>query len=513
MLRRFTLSFLFTIYLLGVTATADEVVPEDLVFDYARSAGIKPADVHHYDVVYPEKTERFTRDTSFDDIEQEFHITVEIFGETHDIRLKRSGDFFNAPFVEYCGDGGIRWDRFPVDVDKSCFHSGYITGVENSLVAIKSCDGQDVTGWLIGNHTLFLQPIRSEHSNMIRERRDLNTGQQPHLVIVLNEEDEGDDPIDDVVLPPDDVLIPKERLRKLQSIVETTEIPRVTQPLYLELMVAVDKTAQEMLGNNTIPHILAMTNLLSTAYKHPSMEEIDLNIRLVRLILVEEDKCKPYLNISDDVYDRLWYFDGWAKQLNVDDDNSPLHFDYAFLFTEKDWVNSNVGGVAYMSSVCWKDYSVGLCPISTYISCYGHEMGHSLGMSHDATRCPNSTEKGFMSGGYYKVTECNKQQLRLAYSDPPACVLDKPNEVTTWPWPEYAVGERVISGELFSTDQQCRGYYYGKSVGECPWKTMQVQTLEDGDSCSMYCAMTDGVCQYWGKAIEGTPCGPGKVLV
>ncbi|XP_070538197.1 uncharacterized protein [Ptychodera flava] len=160
--------------------------------------------------------------------------------------------------------------------------------------------------------------------------------------------------------------------------------------------------------------------------------------------------------------------------------------------------------------------SVGLCPISTYVSCFGHEISHTLGLSHELTVCPNSIDLGFQSGGYYKFTECNRNELKgymAEYRKPSSCLYDEPICQTTWPWPNYYNGEKVISGEVFTADVQCKAYYYGRSTGQCPWKTLDVQDFNDGDVCYMYCEMTDGSCEYWGKAIEGTPCGHGKVCL
>ncbi|XP_070537454.1 uncharacterized protein [Ptychodera flava] len=483
----------------------DKILPAEAVQRYAKAAGLDEGG--EYDVVYPKFSQRRKREAAVNDDDVEDHITVTAFGETYNLRLKRSDDFFVTPFVEYCGDGGIRLDRFPVDVDKSCYHSGYITGVENSLVAVKSCNGDDVTGWLIGDYTLFLHPLKSEDLPA-RLRRDIDG--HPHIALLVHE-----NPMEEFLQH--DVLVPKgeagerHRKRSAQNERETRGMEN-SRPTYIELMVTVDKTAQEKLGDNTIPHVLAMVNMVATAYRHPSSEDMNFNVRLVRLILIDDDKCKPFLNISDDVYDRLSFFAAWADTINVADEDSPLHFDYGFLITQKDWINSDVGGLAYRGAMCGY-YSVGLCPISTYVSCFGHEMSHSLGLNHELTACPESTDKGFHSGGYYKFTECNRNELKdymIQYRHPSSCLYDEPLPQTTFPWPGYGKTEKVISGEVFTPDMQCKGYYYGKSKGQCPWKTLEVQDFKNGEECYMYCEMTDGSCEYWGKAIEGTPCGHGK---
>ncbi|XP_070537451.1 A disintegrin and metalloproteinase with thrombospondin motifs 20-like [Ptychodera flava] len=262
----------------------DEGLQADTVQRYARTAGLN--EVREYDVVYPKTSQRWRREAALSDDDEDDHMSVTAFGETYKLRLKRSDDFFVTPFVEYCGDGGIRWDRFPVDVDKSCYHSGYITGVENSLVAIRVCNGYDVSGWLIGNYTLFLHPLESEDLPS-RLRRD--TEEHPHIAFLVDNSVAEEFLKNDVVILEDGI---EERLLKRSE--GNDRIERDTEssprPTYIELMVTVDKTAQEKLGNNTIPHVLAMVNLVATTFKHPSSEDMDLNVRLVRLILVDEDK-------------------------------------------------------------------------------------------------------------------------------------------------------------------------------------------------------------------------------
>ncbi|XP_070538200.1 uncharacterized protein [Ptychodera flava] len=474
----------------------DKALPEEAVQRYAKAAGLDEGG--EYDVVYPKFSQRWKREATVDDDDVDDHVTVTAFGETYNLRLKRSDDFFVTPFVEYCGTGGIRSDWFPFDADKSCFYNGYITGVENSLVAVKSCNGDDVTGWLIGNYTLFLHPLKSQDLPVIDGH--------PHIALLVEE-----NPTEE--LWQNDILIPKEQAKRVaEHERETRDNGNVPRPTYVELMVAVDKTAQEKLGKNTIPHVLAMVNMVGTAYKHPSSKDMNIHVRLVRLILIDDDKCKPYFNMADDVYDRLDNFAGWADAINVEDDDSPLHFDYGFLITEKDWVNSDVGGLAYRGTMCGY-WAVGLCPISTSVSCFGHEMSHTLGLNHELEICPWSTDKGFHSGGYYKFTECNRNELKdymIKYRQPSSCLYDEPSPQTTFPWPGYGKTEKVISGEAFTPDVQCMGYYYGRSTGECPWKTLEVQNLNFGEECQLYCEMTDGSCEHWGKAIEGTPCGRGK---
>ncbi|XP_077869472.1 uncharacterized protein LOC144360991 [Saccoglossus kowalevskii] len=475
--------------LVGLNKAAPNFLSQAAIKEYAREAGLHSVPEH--DVSHLTIGEQ--------PLNGPLHVQFPAFGEVYNAQVKSSGPIVSAQFVEFCGDEGLRPspDKLSLDVDNTCLYRGYLEGIDNSFVALTMCKPTSVTGWLIGNYTLLIHPVREDHARSLRSTSNSNNS-HPHLAFRVDELYQPELYKYDV----HDTMMsgrPSQR-----SVRQSPSDNSVQPPVYVELMVAFDKQATSDLGTNLIPYVVSMTNMLATGYRHPTVEEFDITIRLTRIILIDDDTCLPTLDVADHSSTRLGNFKGWANEINPSDEDNPFHFDYALFLTNKEF-SDGVGGRAYQPGMCW---GVGECHTSTSLWCIGHEVGHSFGMTHDSERCPDGKETGWVSGSMYKFTPCNMGEVRNYLRNPPSCLLDKPNDSTSWPSPEWNYGDRPLPAKAFPGDEQCKAYYYGESVGECSWKSMLVQNLKPGDNCYVYCEMRDGSCQYWATGKEGHICGP-----
>ncbi|XP_020818018.1 A disintegrin and metalloproteinase with thrombospondin motifs 16 [Drosophila serrata] len=289
----------------------------------------------------------------------------------------------------------------------------------------------------------------------------------------------------------------------------------IPDELFIETAIFVDSDLYEHMQRNfptdtdgkVISFVMAMINGVQLLYHHPTLG------RRINFVLKRLEIWKPRepqgLSRSRDVDKYLNTFCKWQEKMNPYSDADPLHYDHALVLTGMDLVtfengkaNSQVVGMATVNGMCTSIYSCTINEAKHFESVFvvAHEIGHNLGMRHDAKEISCDPTMHIMSPklGSGKVTwsKCSRTYLEDFLLDPQAeCLFDRGQFVANL---DHSAGG-ILPGERFNANQQCM-LRFGKDF-------KQASSQNKMEICRDLHCRQDGLPWTSHPALEGTECG------
>jgi len=471
------------------------------------------------------------------ELPEKIYVKLRINGRREILEVKRNKMLVNSDFNAEDFDSHRVLNT---DVDKSsrdCYYTGRILNQRKSLVALSTCHGlQGLLTTRRGN--FILEPMRN-----------LSRFTFPHLIYQANVDkrqghrhEDGKSETSSCVVQTDPnsekyvvnkteqsiskkfqtIKKEKESKGRRQRKRNAVELPSAD----VEIFVVADKETVAVHGNDSVEgYILTMMNMVAEMYRHASLG-VDVNIVVAKILLLQDNQENLQISHHGDKtlrsfcewqYSRVWY-----HGMN---NNRILKYDAAILLTRKDLCNNRDApcgtiGMAYIGGVCKPKRrcsvieDIGLNTAFTI----AHELGHSLGMQHDAegNACRGETNgiSHMMSPqwpqashfGNLKWSKCSQQELKEFLSSYKSnCVREGSSRYPL----EYKIDSSVFPGAIYGADRQCK-QQYGPFASHCKYfKTTGVET----DMCKTLWCFVEGDKECVTKldpAAKGTPCAPGK---
>ncbi|XP_031428632.1 disintegrin and metalloproteinase domain-containing protein 9-like [Clupea harengus] len=328
------------------------------------------------------------------------------------LHLEKNRDFLSADFVEYShGLRGKLVERTPAN-HVHCHYYGYVEDDEDSLVALSTCAG--LSGVIhVDEKSYGLKPVpQSRSSEHLLYTLD-QSGSEP-FVCGLSNTTAHTDPH-----PPHPLSLAV-LLRRKRNLPQTR---------YVELMLVVDKLRYDFKKQNMTAvreEAVQLANLLDGYYKR-------LNVRVVLVGLTVFEEENPFSVDEGSAGDVLGRFVNWRRTKLL----PKRRHDVGQLIVGRSGAYPNgVLGMAFVGTVCSVHNSGGINvfsgdDVAGFSMVLAHEMGHNLGMSHDAGDCPCRGQQGCImtesAGGAPLFSDCSGddfQQLILRGGG--GCLLNQP---------------------------------------------------------------------------------------
>ncbi|XP_026825509.1 A disintegrin and metalloproteinase with thrombospondin motifs 7 [Ooceraea biroi] len=285
-----------------------------------------------------------------------------------------------------------------------------------------------------------------------------------------------------------------------------------SKPYTVELLVVLDKTLLNHHREFDIEnYVLTLFNIAAGLF-HDASLGMHVQLTIVRIIRLEVEEDEMNLSINRDADTTLRHFQEWQRTMNPGDDTHPNHHDCAILISKLDiCVSRSLCGFTGTSTIA------GTCdplrgavivrdaglPTGYHIA---HQIGHTLGMSHDVARengCPGIVHHGdeyvevtvMHPGDMYitkKWSECSRRYLSSYIEQGLAfCLEDEPQD-------HHFPAIEMLPGVMYNGDDQCR-LRYRPDARQC----------DMGITCeALRCAIPGRGCVSERKPpAEGTPCG------
>ncbi|XP_009974517.3 LOW QUALITY PROTEIN: disintegrin and metalloproteinase domain-containing protein 20-like [Tyto alba] len=437
---------------------------------------------------------------------------LEVAGRPRVLRLRPRRGLVSRPFtlVTY-GKDGARWEEHPF-VQDNCFYQGEVQGSPGSLVALGTC-GRGLHGvFWVEDGTYEIEPIPDD----------------PAFRHILYRMEEAGNPAG-----PTCGLTPEE-LQHQRALLPWFEVPRVedgekmlndwwTHVRYVKIVVVVDNVRFVKSGRNeseVLRQVIEIINIGDSLY-----EQLSVRLFLVGLEIWTKSNL---INITNSVNNALDDFNKWRKS-----DLSPrMRHDTAHLFAFQSFGNSL--GLAFLGSVCNKHWSAAVASftdrrLSSFITTFVHELGHTLGMRHDGKGCKCRRKRCIMYESAVDTdafSDCSYKDYFDLLGRGATCISQPPAPGTFYTMKREYCGNKIVeSGEQCDcgSDSNCRKdpcchpncTFTAGSVcasGKC---CKSCQVLPAGTLCRAstgdcdlpeYCNGTSPRCPLDVYVQDGTPC-------
>lgn len=103
-------------------------------------------------------------------------------------------------------------------------------------------------------------------------------------------------------------------------------------PRYVEMLVVADESMAQFHGAGLRRYLLTVLAAAARSFRHSSLGNA-VELRMTRLVVLGQGTPGP--PTTPNAAQMLRNFCQWQKGLNVPDEDSPLHFDTAILFTRQ----------------------------------------------------------------------------------------------------------------------------------------------------------------------------------
>ncbi|NWH67680.1 ATS4 metalloproteinase, partial [Geococcyx californianus] len=163
----------------------------------------------------------------------------------------------------------------------------------------------------------------------------------------------------------------------------------VAVPRFVELLVVADEAMARFHGPGLRPYLLTVLAAAARAFAHASLGNA-VDLRVTRLLVLGEGTPGPPM--TPNAAQMLRDFCRWQRGLNDPDENSPLHFDAAILFTRQDLCGATTCdtlGMADVGTMCDPERSCAIVEDDGLQAAFtaAHELaGHIFNMVHDTAQ-------------------------------------------------------------------------------------------------------------------------------
>ncbi|XP_058261645.1 disintegrin and metalloproteinase domain-containing protein 9-like [Hemibagrus wyckioides] len=403
--------------------------------------------------------------------------SIEIDNTVHLLHLTKNKDFLSPDFTVVSHDVHRNSVKSHKEKPVLCHYYGRVSGYEESLVALSTCDGLRGVIFL-GNKSYALEPaVHSSNNEHILFPLE-SSQSEPFVCGVDSEHDRDHDSSRDHATSMGMFL------RKKRNLPQTR---------YVELVLVVDNLRFKLKKSNRVAvkdEVVQLANLLDTYFK-----QLNINIVLVRLEIFE--KGNPF-NVEGNARDVLKRFVDWRKKnlmSRVRNDMSQL------ILGRTGAYNGGILGMAYVGTVCSAGNGGGISVFSDdnfqfYSTVLAHEMGHNLGMNHDTSSCQCGASRCIMSAGASETrlfSSCSGTDFEnLVLRGGGVCLLNQP-------FPNSTISVPKCGNQILEGDEECDcGPPETCSNKCCDAATC---TFTKGSVCAAGACCKD--CQL---LVSGTPC-------
>ncbi|XP_025916141.1 disintegrin and metalloproteinase domain-containing protein 9-like [Apteryx rowi] len=298
----------------------------------------------------------------------------------------------NLPVFTY-SPGGERMVEQPHVPE--CYYLGYVEGRPGSLVTLSACSG--LRGQLkIGNRSYSIEPVPGslmfQHLLYRREKtadKSLTCGLTE---VIQNRQGKVG--------------------AKTPLSAQDYYFQRLKHTRYVEVFVVVDHYLFSFQGRNESAAMHLVTDIINLS----EMYYYSLKVRIC-LIGMEIWTHSNFIRYSQDIEYVLNNFNDWANQAL----SQRMKYDLAHLFTYRDF--GLVVGLAYVGTICYAGYNTGVVShirrdFVIFSIIFAHELGHNLGMEHDAKDCTcGKATKCYMTGESLEDTKAFSNCSIKSYVD------------------------------------------------------------------------------------------------
>ncbi|CAL8358098.1 unnamed protein product [Boreogadus saida] len=405
-----------------------------------------------YETITPQKLHKLSQ-TSTEQQKTPPIVTfsLAIDGLNRTLHLERNTHLIGRNFaVVHYSDQGTAETTIP-DYKDHCYYHGRIVEVEDSSASIDLCSG--INGYVrMEDQSYLIEPLAEEGETDQRE----GTGEGAGLHAVYNSRHLrrkrsscGHD-YEETVFDHGSIPSGLFRLSKPKSSQQMKKF-QIGKTRTVELVLVVDHAEYKKYGSRKTltARMLAVVNHVDKLYR-------SLGIR-VMLVGLEIWTYRDQIEVSPDPNITLERFMAWRQQTLL----PRTKHDNAQFITKVDFIGNTVG-LAYTGEICSgrsvavnEDHNDNAIAVATTLA---HEMGHNLGLSHDAPGCvcrSSQPQSGCIMapshGHFYPevFSTCSQDQLAqyLEQRDP-ACLLETPST-------DRIVGGPVCGNAFVEPGEEC----------------------------------------------------------
>ncbi|CAI5774925.1 and metalloproteinase domain-containing 9-like [Podarcis lilfordi] len=469
-----------------------------------------------YEIVIPQRlTDRVKRWTHShkEHLDNQLSYLIQTGNGTHILKLKKNKNLIGENFILYTYRKDGKLEATPFKAKAHCYYRGVVEGIEDSLLALSTCDG--LRGMLhIGSKRYGLEPVngsdRFEHFFYALE----NSPHEPFSCGVPNDDHEqstktflkytniSHSPFNsDKILRRRRAVLPEKRYVELYMVVDKNRYLR-------------KKSDAEAVQKETVELANYVDGMFSP-----------LNIQVVLIGLEIWTQGNPIDVDSGSAGDVLGKFASWRETNLLKRSRN----DVSHLIIGRSAFGATVG-MAFVGTVCSPNHGGSISTFNhdaviAHATVVAHELGHNLGMNHDDGRCPGQYIMHSSDNGSKNFSSCSANDFEdLILRGRGTCLRNppKPSDIYTEP----ACGNNIVDKNEecdCGTPEECTNpccdaatcklkagseCAEGLCCEKCQFKVAGVQCRPKMNACDLpeYCNGTYPNCPDDVYIMDGYPC-------